>query len=161
MGSTILFDPLKSYCAEWKKIYPDYKRHLDFFCPTTCAQCGAPATNRCSACQKVAYCSGKCQKLNWKTHKSKCCPYKLVTDPKNPEIGRFVIASRDIEPGEIIMEEPPITAGPRQFTGIVCLGCHRQRPQEDMSMAVTITDRLRFMLLCTPPMNKIETISII
>ena len=26
MGSTILFDPLKSYCAEWKKIYPEYKR---------------------------------------------------------------------------------------------------------------------------------------
>ena len=30
MGSTILFDPLKSYCAEWKKIYPEYKRQSHF-----------------------------------------------------------------------------------------------------------------------------------
>ena len=37
-------------------------------------------------------------------------------------MGRFVIASRDIEAGEVIMEEPPVTVGPRQFTGVICLG---------------------------------------
>ena len=83
MGSTIAFDPLKSYCAEWRKIYPEYKRHLQFVSPSSCAECGCPATNRCSACQKVAYCSTNHQKSHWKTHhKYKCCPYKLVTDPE-------------------------------------------------------------------------------
>ena len=33
-----------------------------------------------------------------------------------------MIATRDIQAGEVIMEEPPITAGPKQFTGVVCLG---------------------------------------
>ena len=123
MSSTV-FDPLKAYCAEWRKIYPDYKRHLDFYNPNTCSNspCSKKAPNRCSACQKVAYCSAKCQKSHWKSHKSNCCPYKLVRDPNNPEIGRFVVATRDIKAGEVIMEELPVTAGPKQFTGIICLG---------------------------------------
>lgn len=125
MASTV-FDPLKSYCADWRKIYPEYKRHLQFFCPEKCEECGKPATNRCSACQKVAYCSVKCQKINWKVHKSKCSAYKLVRDPKKPELGRFVVATRDIEAGEIIIEEPPITVGPKQFSSVVCLGCYKQ-----------------------------------
>ena len=50
----------------------------------------------------------------------------MLTIIFRPEIGRFVVASRDIEAGEVIMEEPPITVGPRQFTGVVCLGCHKQ-----------------------------------
>ena len=122
MSSTV-FDPLKSFCAEWRKIYPEYKRHLDFVNPSKCAICTKPASQRCSACQKVAYCSTKCQKLHWKSgHKSQCCPYKLVTNQDKPELGRFVIATRDIEAGEVIMEEPPITVGPKQFSGVVCLG---------------------------------------
>ena len=32
---------------------------------------------------------------------------------------------RDIEPGEVIMEEKPITVGPRQFTPPTCLGCYK------------------------------------
>ena len=121
MSSTV-FDPLKSFCAEWRKIFPEYKRHLDFVNPRKCANCTKPAPNRCSACQKVAYCSAKCQKSHWKNHKSQCCPYKLVRDQDKPQLGRFVIATRDIQAGEVIMEEPPITAGPKQFTGVVCLG---------------------------------------
>ncbi len=122
-----IFDPLNSYCAEWKKIYTDYQRHLDFFCPKNCAECGKLATLRCSACQKVAYCSSDHQKIHWKSrHKSQCCPYKLVRDPKRPELGRFVIATRDIQPGEVIMEEPPVTVGPKQYSSIICIGCYKQ-----------------------------------
>ena len=74
--------------------------------------CGAPATNRCSACQKVAYCSNNCQRAHWKSkHKSQCCLFKIVKNPEKPELGRYVVATRDIAPGEVIMEEPPIAAG--------------------------------------------------
>ena len=39
-------------------------------------------------------------------------------------MGRFVVATRDLSPGEVIIEEYPVTAGPRQFTPAVCLGCN-------------------------------------
>ncbi len=39
----------------------------------SCANCKAPdANNRCSACLKVFYCSGDCQKKHWKQHKQEC-----------------------------------------------------------------------------------------
>ena len=110
--SAIIFNPLNSFCADWRKIHPEYKKHLDYVNPIKCSLCGAPATNRCSACQKVAYCSTNHQKSHWKSkHRSQCCPFKIVKNPQKPELGRFVVATRDIAPGEIIMEEPPVTAG--------------------------------------------------
>ena len=38
-----------------------------------------------------------------------------MRNPDQPDLGRFVVATRDIAPGEIIMEEPPITAGNEFF----------------------------------------------
>ena len=52
----------------------------------------------------------------------KCCPYKLVQG--DASVGRYVVATRDIKAGEIIIEESPVTLGPKQFTNAVCLGCH-------------------------------------
>ncbi|TFK71574.1 hypothetical protein BDN72DRAFT_887621 [Pluteus cervinus] len=39
-----------------------------------CARCGMRASKlpRCSRCQRVAYCDGQCQKLDWKAHKVVC-----------------------------------------------------------------------------------------
>ncbi|KAJ6603582.1 hypothetical protein DFH09DRAFT_394915 [Mycena vulgaris] len=34
--------------------------------------CMKPATNRCSACKNVSYCSQECQRRDWKTHKVQC-----------------------------------------------------------------------------------------
>ena len=34
----------------------------------------------------------------------------------DPSVGRYVVATRDIRAGEVIIEEKPITAGPKQFT---------------------------------------------
>jgi hypothetical protein len=39
--------------------------------------CGAPLCSasgilRCSRCKKQCYCSAKCQKAHWKTHKTTC-----------------------------------------------------------------------------------------
>ncbi len=39
-------------------------------------------------------------------------------------IPRYVVATRDLSPGEVIMQESPVTAGPKQFTPPVCLGCY-------------------------------------
>lgn len=36
------------------------------------AMCSANGTLRCSRCKAQYYCSAKCQKLDWKTHKLSC-----------------------------------------------------------------------------------------
>ena len=64
---------------------------------------------------KIMFYLQKNQRAHWKKeHSQKCCPFKIETDPGNPERGRFVIATRDLLPGDVIIEEPPITAGPKQ-----------------------------------------------
>lgn len=37
-----------------------------------CAKCHKPASNRCSGCKKVYYCSGDCQHADWQKHKGAC-----------------------------------------------------------------------------------------
>lgn len=39
---------------------------------TTCKVCRGIPANKCSQCRQVCYCSKKCQKLDWKTHKHAC-----------------------------------------------------------------------------------------
>ncbi|KAJ7057462.1 hypothetical protein C8F01DRAFT_1256728 [Mycena amicta] len=39
---------------------------------------------KCSSCQFAIYCSAKCQKQNWVTHKSQCAGIKRVETPENP-----------------------------------------------------------------------------
>ncbi|KAJ8936161.1 hypothetical protein NQ318_016485, partial [Aromia moschata] len=41
----------------------------------------------------------------------------------NEILGRHLRATRDIKPGEIILQEPPLIWGPSQMTVPVCLGC--------------------------------------
>lgn len=37
-----------------------------------CNQCNANATHLCAQCYNTAYCSDRCQKLDWKSHKKQC-----------------------------------------------------------------------------------------
>ncbi|XP_071160664.1 uncharacterized protein [Mytilus edulis] len=37
-----------------------------------CFVCGKGEAKRCSTCKQVLYCSKKCQKADWKTHKKMC-----------------------------------------------------------------------------------------
>lgn len=40
---------------------------------TTCSTCACPATDRCLACQCVAYCGRACQRVHWRAqHKRQC-----------------------------------------------------------------------------------------
>ncbi len=123
------FDPSQVKCVDWRKIYNAYS--LSNEDATRCAVCAEPAKAKCAGCFRVAYCSAKHQKSDWKAHKLKCCPFRLEKDAEKPELGRFVVAARDIKAGEVIIEEQPVTVGPKQFTVPVCLGCYRDLFEED------------------------------
>ena len=43
----------------------------------TCALCKQPAKQRCGGCQVTYYCSRDHQRLDWKTHRSRCKPFKV------------------------------------------------------------------------------------
>ncbi|XP_041782750.1 SET domain-containing protein SmydA-8-like [Anopheles merus] len=42
---------------------------------------------------------------------------------KSDQLGRFLVANRDIKPGELILAEDPIVVGPYWDADISCLGC--------------------------------------
>ena len=55
------------------------------FCNATndlriCVQCGqmAPKMKRCTGCKRARYCDRECQKANWLTHRSECCPDRCL-----------------------------------------------------------------------------------
>ncbi|XP_030760590.1 SET domain-containing protein SmydA-8-like isoform X2 [Sitophilus oryzae] len=47
-------------------------------------------------------------------------PFQILNDEK---LGRYLVATRDIKLGEVILQEPPLIWGPTQVTVPVCLGC--------------------------------------
>lgn len=44
---------------------------------------------------------------------------------KNDKLGRFMIASRDLKPGEVIFREFAVVHGPKMLSNPICLGCHK------------------------------------
>ncbi|ALC45151.1 CG18136, partial [Drosophila busckii] len=91
--------------------------------PTTCAYCQAKASQLCTACRSVVYCSREHQKEHWKRgHKLECKCYEVAS---NVQLGRHLIATRDIKMGEQILKEAPLVFGPKVAATPLCLGCHR------------------------------------
>lgn len=89
----------------------------------SCYVCLAPSSQKCSGCQEVHYCSREHQKQHWKQHKHQCTPVRVKEDEK---VGRFLEATRDIKPGDVVVKEKPLITGPSQVTPPVCLGCYKQ-----------------------------------
>lgn len=93
---------------------------------TVCAQCQQPAELKCSGCKLVTYCSKEHQKQHWKTHKTLCRPFEVQT---SPELGRHLIATRDLAAGDLILCENPLVYGPRPHIveegPVPCIGCFR------------------------------------
>ncbi|XP_050308455.1 SET domain-containing protein SmydA-8-like isoform X2 [Anthonomus grandis grandis] len=91
-----------------------------------CAECGNPAELKCSACKLVAYCGKEHQRKHWKEHKVLCRPFEIGEDPA---IGKCLIATRDLQPGDLILTENPLVYGPRPHMveegPIPCPGCCR------------------------------------
>lgn len=44
---------------------------------------------------------------------------------KNDKEGRFLVATRYIGAGEVIMKQPPLVLGPKMVSQPLCLGCHK------------------------------------
>lgn len=88
-----------------------------------CAGCKKAADNKCTNCRKVYYCGRDCQKRHWKQHKFECkaLPYKVE---QSPELGKYLVAARDLRKGEVIFSEPPLVVGPVAVTVPVCLNCY-------------------------------------
>ena len=93
-----------------------------------CAMCHAGATQCCSSCRSVFYCNRDHQRQHWKVHKIQCTPCKLNI---STELGYHIVASRDIQQGEIILKENPIIQGPKIVSLPSCLGCGRRINTED------------------------------
>ncbi|KAF4524592.1 hypothetical protein B566_EDAN008547 [Ephemera danica] len=93
-----------------------------------CNVCGEAAAQRCGACRNVAYCNREHQKKDWKTHKLLCKPPPFEVEC-NDELGRHLVATRDLQAGEVIVSEAPLVAGPKQVSAPLCLGCHAARPR--------------------------------
>ena len=68
------------------------------------------------------YCSKNCQTKGWLKHGRECKPWKLT---KHPDLGRYMVATRNIEAGELILSDDALLIGPKQITEPVCLACYR------------------------------------
>jgi len=93
-----------------------------------CAVCGRAAKAICTGCKNIFYCSRDCQRKHWATHKEECkglakLPYRIE---RNDVLGRFLIATKPIEEGQLIFDESPMVIGPKQLTKPVCLGCYKE-----------------------------------
>ncbi|CAG4942892.1 unnamed protein product [Parnassius apollo] len=52
---------------------------------------------------------------------------KLCYEVKRSDImGRYVVATRNIRAGEVIIEEPALVVGPCSGCALICLGCYRE-----------------------------------
>lgn len=95
-----------------------------------CAVCDAECSFKCTACKCVSYCGIEHQKKDWKTHKLECRPLEVA---HSDELGRYIIASRDIKAKTVIFTEAPLIAGPkwcmedyeRQEPIFPCVGCFK------------------------------------
>ncbi|XP_045617553.2 enolase-phosphatase E1 isoform X2 [Procambarus clarkii] len=89
-----------------------------------CANCGFLAKLRCANCRQAFYCKRECQREHWKNgHKDQCQPFQVL---ESAALGRYMVASRDLKAGDVILKEEPIAVGPKQITEPVCLGCYKR-----------------------------------
>ncbi|XP_076065381.1 SET domain-containing protein SmydA-8-like [Oratosquilla oratoria] len=86
-----------------------------------CLLCGEPAGQSCGNCGRAYYCSRDHQKTHWKEHKQQCQPFKEVT---SQHAGRYLVATRTISAGQLLLQESPLVVGPPATSHLVCLGCH-------------------------------------
>ena len=86
-----------------------------------CIFCKEDATQRCSRCHSVLYCSKECQTAHYKTHKPNCKPSFEIVDV--PGKGKGLVATRFIPSGSLILSESPIVVS-EIITGIDEMSSH-------------------------------------
>ena len=94
-----------------------------------CGKCGKAADKRCGSCHQVSYCCPEHQKADWKEHRKVCCPFMVKY---SDELGRYLVASRDLKERTLVIKEAPFTFAPydqadEDEIGVdqapMCLGC--------------------------------------
>ncbi|XP_015178450.1 PREDICTED: protein msta, isoform B-like isoform X1 [Polistes dominula] len=86
-----------------------------------CSVCGKSAKLKCSDCRRSFYCNKEHQKEDWPRHKSICHAWEIK---ENEEVGRYLVANRDLTSGEAIISEVPLVWGAAPHThNRVCIGC--------------------------------------
>ena len=88
-----------------------------------CVVCGAASSQWCGGCGNVSYCGVKHQRQHWPQHKSQCGTVKTC---QSPLLGNYLVAARDLRPGDLILEEEVSVLGPasEQEEEEVCLCCY-------------------------------------
>ncbi|XP_045477344.1 SET domain-containing protein SmydA-8-like [Harmonia axyridis] len=91
-----------------------------------CSVCQEKADLKCSGCKLVWYCGKDHQKKHWKEHKGLCRPFNIEEDEG---LGKCLVATRDLSPGDLILVEHPLVYGPRPHMveegPVPCPGCCR------------------------------------
>lgn len=54
-----------------------------------------------------------------------CFPFRVA---RNKTQGHYLVATRDIEPGEVILRDWPFAEGPGSKSAAVCLQCSKDAP---------------------------------
>lgn len=89
-----------------------------------CPICDQIATLKCSGCKRQFYCNKEHQRQDWPRHRSACQAWEIR---ENSELGRHLLASRDLNPGDVVLSESPLVWGPAlHIDQRVCVGCGRQ-----------------------------------
>lgn len=89
-----------------------------------CPICNERATLKCSGCKQQFYCKKEHQRQDWPRHRPACQAWEIR---ENSELGRHLLASRDLSPGDVILAESPLVWGPAlHLDQRVCIGCGKQ-----------------------------------
>ena len=88
-----------------------------------CEVCSANASQKCGGCRSVLYCTREHQLTHWPKHKTKCSLVKISFCKK---MGRHLVATSNINPGNLILKESPFILGPKVAPLPVCVGCLRE-----------------------------------
>lgn len=95
-----------------------------------CPVCGKHATLKCSGCRRSFYCSKEHQKEDWPRHKLICHAWEIQ---ENAEMGRHLVAKRDLTAGDLIISEVPLVWGAAPHASSrICVGCGRRCKDEDI-----------------------------
>merc|ERR1719474_888355 len=75
-----------------------------------CFLCGDPASSCCEWCGLVYYCSHYHLSKHRPKTSDRCLPFAIVA---SPDKGRYVVATRDIEPLELLIDDTAAAIGPK------------------------------------------------
>lgn len=89
-----------------------------------CPVCGKNATLKCGNCRREFYCDKSHQSQDWPRHRSACIAWEIGRDP---DLGRHLLATRDLAPGDAILSEAPLVWGPSiHAIQRLCVGCGKR-----------------------------------